>query len=283
MNYSDKIALIEELLPVMISLKGKIVVVKYGGSAMKNNNLTQQVIQNIRLLSKLGINFVIVHGGGPVINEWLEKVNIAPKFQDGVRVTDKSTMDIVEMVLAGKINTNLVKLLNHNDVNAIGLSGQDDNFILADPISKSQHNLVANVQSIDTELLQLLILNNYTPVISPIASGPSGESYNVNADVVAGAIASALKAHQLLMLTDTAGILSDPDDPSSRFDSLTINHVNTLIDNNVITGGMLPKINACTKAITEGVSSVEILDGRVPNSILLSLLTNLKVGSVISN
>nr|SCW23056.1 Acetylglutamate kinase [Nemalion sp. H.1444] len=283
MNYSDKIAPVEQFLPFIISLREKVVVVKYGGSAMKSENLTKQVIENISLLSKLGINFVIVHGGGPIINEWLEKVSIIPKFKNGIRVTDKSTMDIVEMVLAGKINTNLVKLLNHNNVKAIGLSGQDSSFILANPVSESEENFVANIKSINTDLLELLIRNKYIPVISPIASGPSGESYNINADVVAGSVASALNAHNLLMLTDTPGILSNPDDLSSRFDFLTPYKVNTLINENIITGGMLPKINSCIKAIAEGVSSVEILDGRVPNAILLSLLTDAKVGSVIAN
>nr|YP_009314600.1 Acetylglutamate kinase [Liagoropsis maxima]SCW22854.1 Acetylglutamate kinase [Liagoropsis maxima] len=282
MNYSDKIASFEQIIPRIESIKGKIIVIKYGGSAMKDERLTQQVIHNIVLLSKLGINFVVVHGGGPIINKWLEKLNIKPKFENGIRITDEVTMDVVEMVLAGKVNKSLVALLNSNNLKALGLCGKDSNCITAAPIHQSLDNRVANVQSVNPELIYLLIKNNYIPVIAPVAADALGVSYNINADTVAGEIAASLNAHSLLMLTDTPGILYDHTNPSTLAHFLNLDDLDHLIDIGTIQGGMLPKVYSCIKALSAGVNSARIIDGRIPGSILLSLLTDSKVGSVIS-
>jgi acetylglutamate kinase len=282
-NQLDIIKIFGNFLPYLKELKKGIIVIKYGGAAMKDVNLTHKVIEDIILLYNLGLKLIIVHGGGPMINLWLNKVSIPTVFQNGLRITDEKTMEIVEMVLSGKVNKELVNLININNVQAIGLSGKDGGFITASSIDNTSNNLIGKIVSINPSLINLLIDNNYLPVIAPIASDLKGQSYNINADIVAGEIASAINAHKLIILTDTPGILLDASDPTTILSSLDINKVNTLIHQNVITGGMLPKVNCCLKAISQGVDSTHIIDGRVPHGLLLNLLTEYPIGSTIKS
>jgi acetylglutamate kinase len=282
-NQLDIIKIFGNFLPFLKELKKGIIVIKYGGAAMKDVNLTHKVIEDIILLYNLGLKLIIVHGGGPMINLWLNKVSIQTVFQNGLRITDEKTMEIVEMVLSGKVNKELVNLININNVQAIGLSGKDGGFITASSIDNTSNNLIGKIVSINPSLINLLIDNNYLPVIAPIASDLKGQSYNINADIVAGEIASAINAHKLIILTDTPGILLDASDPTTILSSLDINKVNTLINQNVITGGMLPKVNCCLKAISQGVDSTHIIDGRVPHGLLLNLLTEYPIGSTIKS
>jgi acetylglutamate kinase len=282
-NQLDLIKIFGNFLPFLKELKKGIIVIKYGGAAMKDVNLTNKVIEDIVLLYNLGLKLIIVHGGGPMINLWLNKVSIQTVFQNGLRVTDEETMEIVEMVLSGKVNKELVNLMNINKVQAIGLSGKDGGFITASSIDNTSNNLIGKIVSINPSLINLLIDHNYLPVIAPIASDLKGQSYNINADIVAGEIASSINAYKLIILTDTPGILLEASDPTSILSSLDVNKVNTLINQNIITGGMLPKVNCCLKAISQGVDSTHIIDGRVPHGLLLNLLTEYPIGSTIKS
>nr|QHO64101.1 Acetylglutamate kinase [Lympha mucosa] len=282
-NQLNIIKIFGNFLPFLDELKKGIIVIKYGGAAMKDFNLTYKVIQDIILLYNLGLKLIIVHGGGPMIDLWLNKVNIQATFKDGLRVTDEKTMEVVEMVLSGKVNKELVNLINKNKVQAIGLSGKDGGFITASSIDNCPSSFVGQIVSINPNLINLLIDNNYLPVIAPIASDLNGQSYNINADIVAGEIASAINAHKLIILTDTPGILLETSDPTTILSSLNINKIKTLIDQNIITGGMLPKVNCCLKAISQGVDSTHIIDGRVSHGLLLNLLTDYPIGSTIKS
>jgi acetylglutamate kinase len=280
-DHFDTIKVFSSLLPSLKMLQKSIIVIKYGGSAMTDVALIHKIIEDIVLLYNLGLKLIIIHGGGPTINFWLNKINIKTLFKDGLRVTDEKTMEIVEMVLCGKVNKELVNLLNINKVKAVGLSGKDGSFIKANAIDDSSSNLVGKIISIDPTLINLLVDNKYLPVIAPIASNLNGRSYNINADIVAGEIASVMHAHKLIILTDTPGILLEPSDPTTLLSCLDTSKVKALIHKNVITGGMLPKVNCCLKAISQGVSSTHIIDGRIPHSLLLNLLTDYPIGSTI--
>nr|YP_009297861.1 acetylglutamate kinase [Kumanoa americana]AOM67595.1 acetylglutamate kinase [Kumanoa americana] len=281
MDYLNTVELLTKLLPSLDKLRTSTIVIKYGGAAMKDVKLTQQVVQDIVLLWKLGLRLIIVHGGGPLINFWLDKVNIQTIFENGIRVTDLKTMEVVEMVLAGKVNKQLVSILNNNNVSAIGLSGHDGNLIAASPINKSSNNYVGKIDKINPMILNLLLQNNYLPVVAPIGLNIEGQVYNINADTVAGEIAIATNAQKLIILTDKPGILLKVSDPSSLLSHLNSVKVKQLISDNVITSGMLPKVQCCLKAISQGVSSTHIIDGRISHSLLLSLLTDSPVGSMI--
>jgi len=281
MNNPSQIESLIGLLPYLKNRVNNKIVIKYGGAAMKNSDLTLKVIEDIALLSLLGFSITVVHGGGPIINKWLKKVSITPQFKDGVRITDSETMEIVQMVLAGKVNKNLVDLFKQYQINAVGLSGQDANLIIPSPCDSSLDNRVANINSLNLGLVNLLLENRYIPIIAPIASDHKGKSYNINADVVAGKIAGCLRANSLIVLTDTPGILKDYNDPSSVLSFLTLSKVDELIKEGCIAGGMLPKVNCCIQALNEGVECTRIIDGRVPNSLLLSILTDTIVGSTI--
>jgi len=282
-------SVLTEAFPYIQKFHGKTIVIKYGGNAMVDENLKKSFAHDIVLMKLVGVNPIIVHGGGPQINEWLAKLNIASKFIDGIRVTDQKTMEIVQMVLGGLVNKEIVSLLNSAGGSAIGITGKDADFIKAKKLrlkSKSGQTgvpdlgQVGDIKSINTEVLTNLTKNNFIPVIAPIGVGANGESYNINADTVSGKVAEYLKAEKLVLLTNTMGVLDQNDQVIS---SLSQQEVKTLIDKKSISEGMLPKIECAVSAIKNGVSSVQIIDGRIPHSLLLELFTDTGIGTKIVN
>ena len=267
-------------LPYIRRYNGKVVVVKYGGNAMINDQLKQQVMEDIVLLWLIGVRIVLVHGGGPEINDLMDRLGKKPEFIDGLRVTDKETVDIVQMVLAGKVNKTLVNLLEMKGGKAIGLSGMDGRLIEAE-VKDERLGYVGKITKIHIKPVIDLLNNGYIPVISTVGCDRQGNTYNINGDTAAAFIAGALNAERLIMMTDIAGILRDKDDPSSLIPELTIAQADQLYKDGVISGGMIPKVDCCIKAIHEGVKNVVIMDGRVPHSILMELLTNEGAGTWI--
>jgi acetylglutamate kinase len=224
---------------------------------------------------------VVVHGGGPEINIWLDKIGIEPQFKDGLRVTDADTMDIVEMVLVGRVNKELVSLINQAGGSAVGLCGKDGNLIQARPIGKEGIGFVGEITSINEDLIKSLVRNNYVPIISSVAADENGQAYNINADTVAGEIAAALEAEKLILLTDTPGILEDYHDQSTLITKLDIQKARALIDVGIVSGGMIPKVSCCVRSLAQGVKAAHILDGRIPHALLLEILTDEGIGSMI--
>lgn len=279
MNASERAEILVQALPYIRKYTGKIVVIKYGGNAMTSETLKQQVMEDIVLLWLTGVKVVLVHGGGPEINALMERLGKKPEFVDGLRVTDKETVDIVQMVLAGKINKSLTGLLETKGGRAVGLSGIDDRLIEA-KCKDERLGFVGEVTKINTAIVDDLLAKNYIPVISTIGCGENGETYNINGDTAAAYVAGALKAERLIMMTDIAGILRDPKDPSTLIPEITIDEAKELRASGVISGGMIPKAECCIKAIQEGVNKVIIMDGRVPHSILIELLTNEGAGTM---
>ncbi len=274
-----------EALPYIQRLAGKIVVVKYGGNAMLNESLTQKILQDVTLLKYIGVNPIVVHGGGPEINKLLKKLDITPKFHDGLRITDKDTMEVVQMVLTGKINTDITAKLNVLGGKAIGLCGKDANLIEAvkkAPKSGVDLGYVGEITNINTKLLKHLCLDEYIPVIAPVGSGPGGESYNINADTVAGRIAAKLGAEKLMFLTDIDGIRTDPRDPETLLSHITISEAQTYIDKGVIDGGMIPKVQGCIESVRSGVRRTHILDGTIPHPLLLEIFTDQGIGTMVT-
>jgi acetylglutamate kinase len=272
---------LENCLPFIHKLRNKVIVIKYGGAAMQSNHLKIQVIKDILFLYSLGIKLILVHGGGPVINNWLKRLDIQPKFEHGIRMTDSKTMEIVEMVLAGKINKELVSLINVNKNIGVGLSGKDANLLLASNMFDDSNNLVGKIDSVNIDLLNLLLDNGYIPVISSIGSSTDLTTYNINADTAAGTISQALNADKLILLTDTPGILLDVKDPASLQKELNITDVQDLCKQNIIAGGMVPKVQCCINSLRNKVDATHIIDGRVEHSLLFELLTSERVGSQI--
>ena len=279
MKATERAEILVQALPYIRKYTGKIVVIKYGGNAMTSESLKQQVMEDIVLLRLVGVNVVLVHGGGPEINSLMDRLEKKPEFVDGLRVTDQETIDIVQMVLAGKVNKSLVGLLETKGGRAVGLSGIDDRLIQA-KFKDERLGLVGEITKINPECVYDLLAKNYIPVISTIASGENGEIFNINGDTAAAYIAGALHAERLIMMTDIAGILRDPKDPSTLIPEITISEAQQLKESGVITGGMIPKADCCIKAIKEGVNKVIIMDGRVPHSILIELLTDEGAGTM---
>nr|YP_009396481.1 acetylglutamate kinase [Polysiphonia scopulorum]ARW65667.1 acetylglutamate kinase [Polysiphonia scopulorum] len=280
MNF-DNFYFSSETLSLINKYVGSTVVIKYGGSVMKDSSMQLNIIRDISILSSLGIKVVLVHGGGYLINQWLAKLDIKPKFKDGLRITDMETMNVVEMVLSGQINKNLVSLLNKNYVPSVGLSGKDANLVTAIPMFDSPNNFTGKVDSINPLVIHTLLSNNLLPVIASIATDSSGNTYNINADMLASSIASVLKAKKLMFLTDMPGVMQDMNDKSTLMKSLNLEEIEKLKSNNVIKNGMIPKINCCIEALKNGVQSVHIFDGRVSHAILDEVLTNKTVGSTL--
>ncbi len=278
---AHRVRVLSEALPYIQFLSGRTVVIKYGGAAMKDGSLKETVIRDIVFLSCVGIRPVIVHGGGPEINSWLAKLNIEPQFKDGLRVTDAPTMDVVEMVLVGRVNKELVSLINKEGALAVGLCGKDGNLITARHLSEADVGFVGEVAVINPDLIESLVEKGYVPVISSVAADETGQAYNINADTVAGELAAALGAEKMILLTDTPGILRDYKDPSTLITKLDIPQTRKLMQDGIVSGGMIPKVNCCVRALAQGVRTAHIIDGRIPHALLLEIFTNEGIGSMI--
>lgn len=278
---SERVKVLSEALPYIQQFSSRIIVIKYGGAAMKNQKLKDQVISDVVFLSFIGLRPILVHGGGPEINLWLDRLKILSQFENGVRVTDQPTMDIVEMVLVGRVNKDLVATINKQGGKSVGLSGKDGLLITPRPSGKANLGFVGEVQNVDTKLLKILIHNNYIPVIASVAADKQGQSYNINADTVAGEVAAALNAEKLILLTDTPGILRNSSDPTTLISHLNIQQARDLTQTEVISGGMIPKVNCCIRSLAQGVASAHILDGRIDHALLLEILIDQGIGSML--
>jgi len=277
---AQRAEVLTQALPYIKRYNGKVVVVKYGGNAMINEQLKQQVMEDIVLLWLIGVKVVLVHGGGPEINELMDKLGKKPEFVDGLRVTDKETVDIVQMVLAGKVNKTLVNLLEMKGGKAMGISGMDGRLIEA-KVKDERLGYVGQITKIHINPVVDLLEKGYIPVISTVGCDREGNAYNINGDTAAAFIAGALGAERLIMMTDIAGILRDKDDPSTLIAEVTISEAKELYKEGIISGGMIPKVDCCIEAIHEGVQNVTIMDGRVPHSILMDLLTDEGAGTMV--
>ncbi len=277
----DRVRVLSEALPYIQKFAGRTIVIKYGGAAMKEESLKQQVISDVVFMSCVGLRPILVHGGGPEINTWLDKLGIAPQFKNGLRVTDAATMAVVEMVLVGRVNKEIVRLINQAGGKAVGIAGTDGNLIQARPEGSDDMGFVGEVKNVQTDLLETLIQAGYIPVVSSVAADETGQAFNINADTVAGELAAALGAEKLILLTDTAGILHDPKDIKTLYHFLNIQQARQLIEQGIITGGMIPKVNCCVRSLAQGVKAAHILDGRLPHSLLLEIFTDTGIGSMI--
>ena len=282
--FINKANILIEALPYIQRLWGKTIVIKYGGNAMKNEELTHKILEDVTLLKYVGINPILVHGGGPEINAMLRRVGVESAFHNGLRITDDATMEIVQMVLAGKLNKNIAAEINMLGGKAIGLCGKDAALIkvkkkppLPDGVDLGH---VGDIVSINTRLLESLCKDEYIPVISSVGTDEYGQSYNINADTAASAVATALKAEKLIFLTDIDGVRADPEDPASLFPTLTVEHAKELIADGTISGGMIPKVTACTDAVENGVRRVHILNGTIPHPIILEIFTDRGIGTM---
>ncbi|MFY9174398.1 MAG: acetylglutamate kinase [Peptococcia bacterium] len=275
----EKANVLTEALPYIQAFAGKTIVIKYGGHAMISPELEELVLKDVILMKLVGMNPVIVHGGGPVINHWLNKVNHEAEFVNGLRVTDQDTMEIVEMVLAGKVNKGIVRQINHFGGKAVGLCGIDGGLIMANRKS-SELGLVGEVTRINPGLVQSLAEDGYIPIVAPIGVNEEGETLNINADSVAGALGGALNAHKLVILTDVEGIFLG-DGEENLASRLTATEIPQLIDDGIIKGGMIPKVESCLHALSQGVENVHIVDGRKPHSMLLEIFTQKGIGTMI--
>lgn len=276
---ADRAEVLTQALPYIKRYTGKTVVVKYGGNAMINETLKQQVMEDIVLLWLIGVKIVLIHGGGPEISELMKKVGKESVFVDGLRVTDKESMEIVQMVLAGKVNKTLVNLLEMKGGRAVGLSGIDGR-IIESRIKNEKLGFVGEITKINPKTIEDLLSNGYIPVISTIGCDASGNTYNINGDTAAAHIAGALNAERLIMMTDIDGILRDKNDPSTLIHEISIAETEKLYSVGIISGGMIPKVECCVEAIHKGVKNVVIMDGRVPHSILMELLTDEGAGTL---
>lgn len=278
-----------EALPYIQRFSGKTFVIKYGGHAMSDELLKKSFAMDVILLKSLGINTVIVHGGGPQINETLKRYGIVSEFVKGMRVTDEATMSVVEMVLVGQVNKEVVGYLNQHGGRAVGLSGKDGSLLLSRKMLQEIRNddgsteqvdigFVGDVVKVNIDLIKTLENGSYIPVIAPVGVGPEGETYNINADVVAGRVAAALNAEKLILLTDTPGVLNSE---KQLIPAISVAEMHRLIDEDAITGGMIPKVVCCADALREGVKKAHIIDGRMPHAVLLEIFTDIGIGTEI--
>ncbi len=279
---ATRVRILSEALPYIQQFAGRRIVIKYGGAAMKDPVLKDQVIRDIIFLACVGIRPIVVHGGGPEINAWLTKIGIEPQFKNGLRVTDAATMEVVEMVLVGKVNKELVSRINQAGGAAVGLCGTDGKLVVARPAdADADMGFVGDVNSVNPTVIESLISHGYIPVISSVAADETGQSYNINADTVAGEIAAAIGAEKLILLTDTAGILENYHDPSTLIPKVDIPGARALIDSGVVSGGMIPKVSCCIRSLAQGVRAAHIIDGRIPHALLLEIFTDSGIGSMI--
>ncbi len=278
---AQRVRILSEALPYIQEFTGRTVVVKYGGAAMKDSTLKAKVMRDIVFMACVGMRPVVVHGGGPEINSWLGKLNIEPQFKNGLRVTDADTMDVVEMVLVGRVNKEIVALINQAGGAAVGLCGKDGELIRARPQGAEGIGFVGEVSSMNPKLVVALVNDGYIPVISSVASDETGQAYNINADTVAGELAAALNAEKLILLTDTPGILEDYHNPETLIPKLDIQRARELIDAGIVGGGMIPKVNCCVRSLAQGVRGAHIIDGRIPHALLLEIFSVAGIGSMI--
>lgn len=281
-KYINKAKILIEALPYIKEFNGKIVVIKYGGSAMIDEKIKETVIEDIVLMKLVGFKPVVVHGGGKEISNMLGKLNIEAKFFNGLRITDESTVEVVEMVLAGKVNKSIVQLIQNHDINAVGITGKDGKTLKVTKklVDGEDIGFVGDVKKVDTKLINSLLENDFVPVIAPVGTDDQGNTYNINADYAASAIAGALKAEKLIFLTDVEGVLKDVNDKDSLISKLTVEDVDMYKEQGVISGGMIPKVDCCVEGIHLGVKNVHILDGRVEHSMLLEIFTKQGVGTM---
>lgn len=292
MNDTQRIDTLIEALPYINVFQNNIIVLKYGGNAMVNDCLKESVMQDVLLMKSVGIKPIIVHGGGPFINDMLASLGIESEFKKGLRVTDDAVMDVAEMVLSGQVNKDIVKHYNKLGGNAVGISGKDGNMIKVKKKFIEEENdkgeielvdigLVGEIETIDTALLTLLINNDFVPVISPVGVDMNGDTHNINADYVAGEIAGAIHADKFILLTDTKGVYEDKDDESTLLSELTLEQVEQHIESGVISDGMIPKVECCAHALKKGVKQAHIVDGRIKHSLLLELFFDAGIGTMI--
>ncbi len=284
-EYLLKANILMEALPYIQKLSGKTIVVKYGGNAMKDENITDTILQDVTLLKYVGINPIVVHGGGPDINKMLTKLEIQSQFHNGMRITDGSTMEVVQMVLAGKLNKDIAARINALGGKAIGLCGKDANLInvVKKPPTSDGVDLgyVGDITDINIDLLKMLVNDAYIPVIASVGADDEGNSYNINADIVAGEIAARLQVEKLIFLTDIDGIYRDFNDKSSLISSITVDEIFRLIDDGTITSGMIPKVKGCMQGIKCGVKRTHILNGTIPHPLILEIFTDKGIGTMV--
>ena len=281
-NLANRVQVLAQALPYIQKFHGKTFVIKYGGSAMDNSTLKAETIRDLVLLSYVGIRLVIVHGGGPEINTMFNRLKMPIKFKNGYRVTDSKAMEIVEMVLVGKVQKELVNLINISDAKSVGLCGKDGKLFTVKSTAKlKNYGCVGEIESVDTSIVETLLLSGYIPVISSVGADKNGNNYNVNADSVACTIASVLKASKLILMTDTPGILLKQTDSDTLLSKLSIKETKRLISRKIITGGMIPKAQSAIKSLSAGVKAVHIIDGRKKHSILLEVFTDSGIGTMI--
>lgn len=281
-QYINKAKILIEALPYIKEFNGKTVVIKYGGSAMVDESIKESVIEDIVLMKLVGFKPVIVHGGGKEISAMLNKVGIESKFHNGLRVTDEDTVEVVEMVLAGKVNKSVVQLIQNHDIGAVGITGKDGKTLKVKKkeVEGADIGYVGEITSVDTKLIESLLENDFVPVIAPIGTDNQGKTYNINADYAASAIAGALDAEKLIFLTDVEGVLKDVNDKESLISKITIDEVEIYKTEGIISGGMIPKVDCCVEGLHLGVKNVHILDGRVEHSMLLEIFTKSGVGTM---
>lgn len=271
-----------QALPYIQKWRGSIFVIKYGGAAMAEDGLVSQVMQDVVLMHCVGVRPVIVHGGGPEISEAMKRLGKPPSFVQSLRVTDAETMEIVEMVLTGKTNRRLVSAIHQQGGRAVGLSGKDGNLLVARKLEgEVDLGFVGEVEAVHPDILYSLLEAGYIPVVSPVGVGPHGESYNLNADHVAGILAGRLEAAKLILMTDVPGVLSDPEQPESLISELTREQVQKMIESGRVAGGMIPKLQACLTALDAGVGRTHIIDGRIPHALLVEVFTDAGIGTMV--
>jgi len=285
-SYLDKARILSEALPFIQRYHGKTMVIKYGGGAMQTDDLCRSVIDDVVLLSLVGISVVVVHGGGPDINEMLQKIGKQPHFVDGLRYTDSETMDIVQMVLSGRVSKHLVQLISEQGGKALSLSGVDGRMLQARKMTGrngADLGFVGEITGVDLEPVRLAISGGYIPVISSIACGDlPGETYNINADTAAAHLSSGLQAEKLVLMTDVRGIMRDPKDESTLISEVMVAEAEKLAERGVIAGGMIPKVDCCVQAVRNGVEKAHILDGRIPHSLLIEILSDQGIGTMVT-
>ena len=280
---AERAKVLVQALPYIQKYAGKTVVVKYGGNAMINNDLKDAVMSDIVLMQLVGINVVLVHGGGPEISAMLKKIGKESQFVGGMRVTDEETIDIVQMVLAGKVNKDLVQLLEHHGGRAVGLCGLDGGMLTAEKLRSNEGDLgyVGRIVDVNTDIIIDATRNGYVPIISTVAGGENGEVFNINADVAAARIAAKLDAIKLILMTDIRGLLRDKDDENTLIPVVNVSEVPSLKNQGIISGGMVPKVDCCVEAVRRGVNRAHILDGRIPHSILIELFSDEGIGTML--